>query len=282
MKRIFVICIALITISYSYAQEFKTEFKSKSDNRKVKIIIDNSKLNISQHSGNEVIIEADGYKPPPERVQGLRPLYNSAVDNSGIGLSVTEEDNVLKIVRASSKNDVDYNIKLPQSIGLCIETGFQSEDIEIKDFVGELEIENKTGDIKLENVTGPLVLETMSGDITVTFSELSQKGPSSINAMSGFVDVTFPENSKANFKLKSMTGEIYVAESAAIELVENKKEDEEKHPKKGTAYIDGEDETWSVHLNHSYFHKTLKAKMNGGGVDFQIDAMSDDIYLRIK
>ncbi len=45
----------------------------------------------------------------PERAKGLKSLYNTAEDNTGLGLSVVQEGNVLKIVKASRPSQLIMN-----------------------------------------------------------------------------------------------------------------------------------------------------------------------------
>ena len=67
-----------------------------------------SDIRIEGYSGDEVVISAKGYREPPERAKGLKPLYNQATDNTGLGLSVKESDGGLRIAQAIKRRDRIY------------------------------------------------------------------------------------------------------------------------------------------------------------------------------
>ena len=88
MKHLLALGAALLLLSPGlFAQKtFKKAFTGSAP--KVSIFIEKAEIEISGYSGNEIQIEAEGSFPgPPERAKGLKPLYNSAEDNTGIGLA---------------------------------------------------------------------------------------------------------------------------------------------------------------------------------------------------
>jgi DUF4097 and DUF4098 domain-containing protein YvlB len=110
------------------------------------------------------------------------------------------------------------------------------------------------GDIMLTNVNGPLVIWTLSSDILIHYNDLSQSGPHSISSTSGEIDITLPGNSKGTFDMKSISGEIY----SDLDM---------QFPEK--------DE-----LRHVGGQLQAKATLNGGGVDFNINSISGDVFMR--
>lgn len=254
MKRVLsVLTLLCMLVTIANAQQFKKAF-SGSGAKRVLIIIENSELSIEGSSGNEVVINAsDGDFEMPERAKGLRPLYRDASDNTGLGLEVTESGNTITIKKASGK-DGDYRIRIPADASIKIEEkGWQSDEFEVVGMKGEIEIQSTGSDIELRDVTGPIVANTTSGDITVVFSQVSQAGPTSISNTSGFIDVTMPANSKANLQLSSISGDIYT--DMDLKSDGNMKQ------------VGG---------------SSIKAAINGGGVEVSLRAISDDIYLRKK
>lgn len=282
MYKNLLIAAMLLATTALQAQTFKTEFKSKAEDRKVLIQIDKNDIQVETHTGSEIIIIARGFKPLPERAKGLRPVYNTATDNTGIGLEVTEKGNTIGIRNASGQEDATYTIKLPKKTALKVSLGFTAEDFKLENFDGEIEIDARTSDIELLNVTGSVIANCLSGDIIVTFESVSTKNPSSITSVSGFVDVTLPKDSKLNFDMRTYSGEVYMAEELMLEL-EKKKND-------GVDKTDGSDKEnktdfWgnSSHSSHySHGGANMKAKMNGGGTGMIIHSASGDIYVRHK
>lgn len=255
MKRnILVGTLLLGCVGGVFAQEFKTKL-ANSKEQKIVIEMDAGNLKIEGYDGNEVIIKGNGFQAPPEQAKGLRPLYNSAIDNTGVGLSVTTQNNVLKIEKASRKN-TNYEIRVPKKAAIFYEqANWHPADIYIKDVEGDLEIKTKNGKIELYDVTGPVVANSTSGDIKVVYSNVNQTKPSAISVISGFIDVTLPANTKANLSLRSITGEMYTDFDLGL-----------KTSKEGMPRVGG--------------GNNIDATTNGGGVEIKLNSISSNIYLR--
>ncbi|MDW7692163.1 DUF4097 family beta strand repeat-containing protein [Flammeovirgaceae bacterium SG7u.111] len=255
-KFIVFLTVALLTSAYSFAQEFKTSFGSSNGNT-ITINIFDCDLIVQGHDSKDVIITAKGYKAPPKRAEGLKPLYNTFSDNTNIGLSVKAEGSSITVDRAS-REDIDYTIKVPKGTNVIInEMNYYGDGFTVKDISGEIEINSKSSDIKLVNVTGPVVASSTNGNFEAVFSKLNQNKPISIKCINGYIDITLPGNTKANLEMKSMNGEVYTnfeVEQAA----------DANDPQYNTAA------------------KKIDAKINGGGILLSLYATNDDIYLRKK
>ncbi|WP_020531455.1 DUF4097 family beta strand repeat-containing protein [Flexithrix dorotheae] len=256
-KIFFTLLLAIGMAVGLHAQEFKTKFTGKSSNSKISIALNNSEVIIEGHEGNDVIIIAKGFKAPPKRAEGLKPLYNTNVDNTGIGLALIIEGDEMKIEKAS-REDIDYTFKIPSNVRLVVnETQWQGDGIEVHKMAGEVEVNAKNSDIVFKDVTGPIVANTTNGDIEIVYLSLNQEKPNSIKSVNGFVDVTLPASSKAEVKMRSMNGEIY----SNFELTY-------PEDKKGIPHVGG--------------NNTIEGKLNGGGIMLSINSINDDIYLRKK
>lgn len=259
MKHLLALSAALLLLlPATFAQKtFKKAFTGSSP--KVSIAIEKAKLDISGTSGNEILIEAIGSFPgAPERAKGLKPLYNSADDNTGIGLEIKEAGGVMTIKKAAFQ-DAKYKIKVPTNANISIEVlDWSSDDIDIQDISGEVEIIGKGSDIKLVNVTGPIVSNTVSGNIEVVFTKVNQNKPSHLSSVSGYVDVTLPADTKAKLAMFSVSGEIYT--DLDIKFPSDEKT-------KGLN---------PIRRNIS------GASINGGGVELTVKSVSGDLYLRKK
>ncbi|MBD2769856.1 DUF4097 family beta strand repeat protein [Hymenobacter sp. BT664] len=250
-KLIFFTIAGLLAAQAGRAQEYKTKLSGK--DRKVIINMQGSNVTVEGTNGDDLIISGDGFEEMPKQAQGLRPIYNSAVDNTKIGLSVTQTGGTVRIARASRK-DASYTIRVPRSTAVQYnQTGWNGGDIVVRDITGDLEVSMKTGDIKLLNVPGPVVANTVSGDIQVRFAPLRQ-GPSSISTVSGDVDVSLPANTKATLKMRSVSGEVYTD----FDINMGKDQDDMRHI--GGQVVDG--------------------SINGGGTELSLKTVSGDIYVR--
>lgn len=249
------IVMALSCLLNANAQEYKVKLANAKD-RKVVIEMDAGEYKIEGYDGDEVSIRASsGLEAPPERAKGLKPLYYSAVDNSGIGLAVTPENGGLKIEKATRK-DIDYTIRIPKKVSILFrQVNWRNGAVTISNMDGDLEVRTTNSPITLKSVTGPVVANTTNGEVNVTFTNLSQEKPTSITTISGAVDVTLPASSKANMKLRSINGEMYTDFDLGL-----------KSSKDGMSRVGGG--------NH------IEGTANGGGVEIQLNTISSNIYIR--
>ncbi|WP_201983473.1 DUF4097 family beta strand repeat-containing protein [Hymenobacter rubidus] len=240
-----------LAVSAAHAQEYKTKLGGK--DRKIVLEMQGSDVTVEGIDGNELVIKGNGFEPAPKRAEGLHPIYNTAVDNTNIGLSVTQADNTVRIVRASRK-DANYVIQVPRSSSVQYTQGnWNGGDLVVRDVSGDLELTVKSGDMKLINVSGPVVATAVSGDIQVKFAPMRQ-GPSSITTVSGDVDVSMPASTKATLRLRSVSGEVYTD----FDLSMGKDQDSMRHI--GGQVVDG--------------------TINGGGNAVSLKTVSGDIYVR--
>ncbi len=255
LKHCLFLALALGGAQWAGAQNvFNQAFSSPSGTKKVILIVENVELSLEGYAGNEVRIESEGYEGPPERAAGLRPLYNNASDNTGLGLQVDESNNEITIRKATSQ-DLSYRIQVPRDADVSIEQiGWTGGDFKLSNLDGEIEVTSNGADIMLEAVSGPIVASTTSGNIDVVFSALNQEMPSSISNISGHIDVHMPANAKANFDLSSVSGEIFT--NLDIKMPEEEE---------GMRRLGG---------------RKVRGTFNGGGVEISLRAISDNIYLR--
>jgi lia operon protein LiaG len=252
MHKLFLLTLTgLLLAASGQAQDFKTRLTSKAP--KIVINMQGNDVVVEGIDGDELIIKGDGYEEPPKRAEGLRPIYNSTVDNTRLGLSVTQDGNTVRISQASRK-DANYTIRVPRAAAVQFkQAGWQgSGDLVVRDVSGDLEVSMTSGDIRLTNVAGPVVANTVSGDIQVRFAPMRQ-GPSSISTVSGDVDVSMPTSSKATLKLRSISGEIYTDFDLNL-----KSQDNMQHI--GGQVVDG--------------------SINGGGNALSLKTVSGDVYVR--
>ncbi|MBK9487757.1 MAG: hypothetical protein IPO07_02400 [Haliscomenobacter sp.] len=185
-------------------------------------------------------------------------MYNSAEDNTGIGLEIKEAGGVMTVKKASY-HEAKYKIKIPNNADVKVEImDWNKSDLDIKDISGELEIIGKSSDIKLTNVTGPIVSNTVNGNTEVIFTKVNQSKPCHISTINGFVDVTMPADTKAKLSMSTFHGDMY--SDLDIKFATNEKSDGLKQL---TRNVSG-------------------ATINGGGVEMNIKSINGDLYLRKK
>ncbi|MFD1145099.1 DUF4097 family beta strand repeat-containing protein [Larkinella insperata] len=249
------IATALVCALDASAQEYKAKLPNSKD-RKVTLEMDAGDYKFEGYDGDEVSIRASsGLEAPPERAKGLKPLYYSAVDNSGIGLAVTPENGGLKIEKATRK-DIGYTIRIPRKVSLLVrQVNWRNGSVTISNMDGDLEVRTTNSPITLKNVTGPVVANTTNGEVNIVFTNLSQEKPTSITTISGAVDVTLPANAKTTMKLRSINGEMYTDFDLGL-----------KSAKEGLSKVGG--------------GNNVEGTTNGGGVEMQLNTISSNIYIR--
>lgn len=261
MKRNRILVIKLILLfgffaNTAFAQEYKFSLK-KSKDALIKVMT-LATFEVEEHSGNEVIIKAIGMRDKPEKAKGLRPIYNSRVDNTGIGLYVEEIDGVAEITTLVS-NNVSYIMQVPKGIAVSIKnSGHNCDKISVRNFTGEIEISAIHTDSYLQDVTGPVILNNRHGNVTVIFSQLNPDKPVSIVSSHGDLDVTLPEKTKADLSLKANHGEIYTD----MEI------DFNQQPNDMTRL--------------SSYTNEINGKLNGGGAKIYLETNHSTLYLRKK
>ena len=178
--------------------------------KRLDIQVERTGLEIVGHNQQNVLLEVEGYQPPPERAKGLRPLYNQATDNTGMGVMVETRGGVMYIKKASS-HQMHIKLKVPKQLALKIEelNFFGGTPFKLTDLSGEIEVSSKNAPIHLEQVSGPIIASSTAGSIDVIFSKLNKDKPSAISNVSGRIDVTLDPSTAATFDLTTVTGEIY-------------------------------------------------------------------------
>ncbi len=248
--------------------------------KKVHFIVAGNELDIQATSGGELTIETKDFEKPPKRAEGLKPVYNTNVDNTGIGLSVRKEDGgVLYVSVASSKKDTDYIIKMPKGVALVIEqVVWRGGDFRLEGLENEIEIKSKNSNIRIKNITGPVIAHTTSGDIEVVYSKLTDK-PNSISSTSGFVDVTLPKNVKANMIMSSVSGEVYTDFELVLASTDSKSHNSHKKDDDCKNCEDHDHDRWGGFWGGGSRNQTV-GKINGGGTEIRLKAVSGNVYLR--
>jgi lia operon protein LiaG len=252
-KYILPLLVALSIGNLVHAQEFKVQ----ADNTKeARLTLEDfsETLPIEGYNGTEIIITAtNGSFEPNERSKGLKPVYASGTDNSGIGVAVDKSGNhytlrcLLPITRSA-----DYKIKVPENMALEITRNCaRGGETTISNMKNEIEFKG-CHDISLKNVTGPLVLSTIGGNVNVTFTEISKDKSISIASVSGEVDVTLPAKAGFSLEMGTVSGNMY--------------SDFDVAPVNGDMKRVG--------------GSNIHSQINGGGVDLKLHSISGNIYLR--
>lgn len=273
-KRIVLYMLANLLVVSAVAQEFKVKLTKEDNAKKVMFSIGNSQVKIEGYNGDEIRIQAPGYKDASATAssKGLKAIAPSAkTDNSGIGLSVLKTRDGVEITKVANMPTV-YRILIPrQTVVSYKELGIDPGQIALSGVNGAIEVRATASDVDLSGVTGPLVINsTAGGDIKVSYAQSIQ--PSTISSIGGSVDVALPSQAKVTFQLKPVAGKVYTDFDIAM------KNDSDpamlpSQPSASSQADNGRDFTKWVDDG-----ERMEGTINGGGTEMAL--LGVDIYIR--
>lgn len=257
MKQVFIL-LAPLLLFYTMATAQKEYKKSLTGITRIEIsaetAIEIKKGNEAQLIIKEVCKNCSEKEDP--RAKGLKPVYSDGVDNSGLGMAINQEGEVLRIKDLKGYiNRSPLTIVLPSTVALSLNCG-NLGSATVDGWSAELEVKTNIGAIQLRNVTGPVTASSSTGDIEVDFSSLNQQTPTSIISSTGAIDVSLPAATNAKVDMKAAVGGVF----SNFDLVKPRED--------GLKPIGG--------------NTSIAANINNGGVKLSLTAGTGNIYLRKK
>lgn len=197
------------------------------------------------------------------RSKGLRVISSDGLlDNTGLGLHVTDKGNIVEITPVVKLNMQTFLIKVPKGLSVSYNTvNSFSRDVVIRNIESELEVSMTYGGVKLENATGPLTIKTVYGDIEASLGS-NLKYPVSLLTVYGFVDLSVPVGAKANLLMYSKMSDVLISPDLKFEVSKS--------------------ENRTVETNRGVPNKPIEGKLNGGGGEISLKTTYGMIYLRNK
>ena len=267
MKKIFLILFTLTTLSVQ-SQEKTNQTTITTENTRTykvnkskgKLLINLGQVIVEGYKGNEIVFSLEGKTPAEDkRAEGLQAVnVLGLVDNTGLGINVSEEDGILEVNPLKKISSPSIKILVPENVIVSFKHQSQyGGKVVFRNMQNEIEIASTYNNIQLEDITGPATVKSIYGNIDAVFSQ-NVKGPLSIISVYGHTDVTLPKSVKANLKATTSYGEIYISPDFKIEQ-EKKTEDDLIH-----------------------YGNDLVGKVNGGGTDIEVRSDYSKIYLRAK
>lgn len=213
---------------------------------------------IRAHSSKNVIVKFDSDEEDDEnnyKRNGLR-----RISTNGVGLEVTEDNNVVNIKSAPNSQDLELEIWVPKNFSVNVQ--ITHGDITIEGVVGEHEVKATNGDIEMIDVGGSVIVNSVNGDIEVSMVSVTPNTPMSFTGLNGDIDVSFPEKTKFTGKMKTDYGDVYTNFDIVLDRSQSASE------------ISRGDDVYTVTVN-----KWITGKVNGGGAEFLFKTLHGDIEI---
>ncbi len=249
MKKYIAIIFFIGSALSAAAQEYKV---SKNTGRlEIKI----GKVTVEGYNGSEIIFSGkDRDRKDDERAKGLKEINGLGLeDNTGLGINVEDKGGVVTVRQLKKMNSPEIRIQVPK--GVTVAYAFESQyggDVVFRNIESEIEFASNYNSLEMINVSGPATVKTVYGHIEASFDQ-NVKGPLSIVSVYGYADVTLPVMIKANIRLSTSYGELYASPDFKIE-VDRSLDDENR----------------------------VNGKINGGGMNVDINSSYGKVYLRKK
>ncbi|WP_316809658.1 DUF4097 family beta strand repeat-containing protein [Pedobacter agri] len=294
MKKQFIVLLSVLSIAMSASAQKQYKLSKSSGQLNLNI----PGAIVEGYSGNEIIfsLPKNENEIVDERAKGLRVISASGfVDNTGLGLDVSEKGSEINVNAVNKKIDGVVSIKVPQNIKITFvnQSNIYQQEIILKNLNNEIEISTSYNKIKLENNTGPMNIKSLYGTVDATFADVI-KGPVSIVSVYGHVDVSLPANVKANVDLSTSFGKIYAADELKIAIDKQLADDKNNvtvigKPANSQVTITGvKSATGTINTVRGLAvyggrsSEDIKGKINGGGSDFILKSNYQNVYLRVK
>jgi Toastrack DUF4097 len=209
-------------------RSFKTETLAKTlkfadPARPGEVIVDNvfGPIKVEGHAGREVLLEA-------KRIVYARDEARARKAEDEVRLDITEKGNTVEAYvdgpfredeegrergRVRIHNDPGYRVyygftlKVPVRTDLVLRTVLDG-DVEVRGVEGSFDVRNVVGEVRLVDAAGSGDAQAVSGGVTVAFRRLPD-GPCLFKSVSGDVEVRLPGEPSADFRIKTMHGEVY-------------------------------------------------------------------------
>lgn len=247
--------ITRLFIALSFSSSFSQDYVySTEDINKVEITSRVSVV-LKTHDDPSFLISSKENKRLINKDTNLKPTFGK--DNTGFNVLVEQINNILKVESFQPRTANDLIIYLPETMKVSVEN-LVNNNINISNFKNEIEAKVYNGDIKMINVSGPIIADNTRGNTIIIFETVSQNSPMSIINSHGDVDITLPTNTKSDIEISVPRGELYT-NLELVPIEKSKKEEEEERMRPS---------------------RSIKSKLNEGGISITIISSRGNVYLR--
>lgn len=243
--------LALLVAGTATAQDYKV-----SKTTGTLLLVDLNNVSVEGHPGNEIIftsVRRD--RDRDDRAAGLRAISSGGLeDNTGLGLSVIEKNEVIEVHQLKKMDGPRVTIKVPKGVRISyVHTTPHGSDFVVQNFEGSLDVSSVHTSVMLTHVTGPLQIKTVHGDIDVIMGT-TLSNAATIASVHGHVDVAIPPAARLNLILSTNWGEIFVDPDLKIDV---QSDDSMRR-----------------------YSSKIRGTLNGGGTALELESGHSNVYLR--
>lgn len=228
-------------------------------------------ITVKGHAGKEVIVEAaarprerDDDEPGGSRRTSTETAGLRRIILPSTGLSVEEENNVMKISVQSARRSMDVTLQVPLRTSLKLHA-INNGSITVDNVEGDLEVNNINGAVTLTNIAGSAVAHALNGALIAALRKVDPAKPLSFSSLNGKIDVTLPADIKATLNIQSGRGEVF-SDFDVVLAAKPAKPVESKSEGRGRYRVSAGD--------------GVTARINGGGQDIAFKNHNGNIYIR--
>lgn len=221
-------------------------------------------ITVKAYDGKEVIVESAGREGRPQARENEAGRGMRRIPNTASGLTLEEENNVMRVRTDAISRPVDLVIQVPRKTSLNLRT-VNDGNIEVTGVDGEIDVNDINGSIALTQVAGTVVAHALNGKLKVSMTRADAK-PMAFSSLNGDIDVTFPANLRANVSLKNDMGETYSDFEMSLQPTAPKQTVEDARGKGGKYVVKVE--------------RSVHGTINGGGPEIQFKNFNGNIYIR--
>jgi len=210
MKSIAALLLAMIAYSIpamSQTNEFVIPLSDPSKKGKLIVDINYGSISVKGSGRKDVLVKYTSAKEEKEKGkdnnQGLK-----RIGGGGLDLEASENNNQITVESSSWSTKVNLEIEIPTAMNLSLHT-YNGGNLFVSNVAGALELENYNGEITALNISGSVIASTYNGEIKVTYDNYTDGTPMSYSTYNGDINLTFPASTKASFKMKTQSGDIY-------------------------------------------------------------------------
>jgi hypothetical protein len=265
LKQAILFAAAGLMLAAQDSDKVTVPFRDPSAAKTLKVTLENGSVTVRGYDGKDAIIETGGRINGHERRPSHVPEGMHRIDNTSLGLDVTEENNVITIVGGNSSGHVTIQVPVQTSLVLRSVNGGA---ITVENISGSIDANHTNGGISITNVSGSVLANTTNGKVTVSLNKVSADKAMSFTSFNGTVDVTLPADVKANVMMKTDNGEIWsdfdikLSASGKPPVVEDNR---------------GKNGKYKVHLDRAMY-----GSINGGGPEMQFVTFNGSILIHKK